>query len=162
MQVQDNKSHGLLTATLLAVVVALVGLAGAVRIAQSAAALGPAVGDIIRFDPSSRPPRDMQSQLSVSRVGAPDCTLDLAAIYRGGGSLIIEQRDMDKQPVYRAHWAGQRSSAGADNCGSSADLVLDASSLDMLAMAAGGWGVAHQRLTPNSLWSQGGTTQRGR
>jgi len=164
MRARDDKSQGLLSAALLAIVVSLGGLAGAVKIAQTAVALGPGVGDVVRFDPSGRMPVDVSTQITANRVNAPNCTLDLDVIHRSGGSLIIEARlpggaDMAR---YRVHWAGIRSASGATNCGRQADLMLDDSNLDMLAMAAGGWGAGHKRFEPTDLWgsNEAGTRVR--
>src|SRR6185312_3130003 len=158
MRTKDDKSDGkLISAALLAVVVALVGLAGAVKIAQSSVNFGPAVGDIITFDPSGKLPRDLHTQVAVARNGRAVCVLDLATVHRDGGSLIVEQRAVNAAAPYRVHWAGKRSSQGAQDCGASADLLIDESNLDLLAMAAGGWGVSHKHLVPATLWSQGGT-----
>ena len=160
MQANDDKSHGLITAALLAVVVALAGLAGAVKIAQSAVNFGPAVGDIITFDPGTSLPRDLHTQITVARTGQDECVLDLEAMHRNGGSLIVEQRNPAAASHYWVHWAGRRSSDGPQDCGTTADLALDDSNLDLLAMAAGGWGATHKHLAANSLWSHGGSSKR--
>lgn len=140
----DDKPTGLLPAALLAVVVALVGLAGAVRIARTAVELGPAVGDIVQFDPRSYLPVDVHTQVAATRADTTACMLDLETIHGNGGSLIVEQRYIgDGGPSFRVHWAGERTSQGGTDCGRAADLMLDDANLDLLAMAAGGWGVAH-------------------
>jgi len=157
----DEKPTGLLPAALLAVVVTLVGLAGAVKIARTAVAFGPAVGDIVQFDPQASLPVDLRTQISATRVDATGCVLEIAAIHRYGGSLVVEQRyPGDGDPLYRVHWAGQRSAGGAGDCGRDADLMLDNSNLDLLAMAAGGWGVGHKNLEPSDLFSSGTPTER--
>jgi len=163
MRAHDDKSTGLLPAALLAVVVALVGLAGAVKIAQTAVDLGPAVGDIVQFDPKGYLPVDVHTQVTATRADATGCVLDLEAIHRYGGSLIVEQRypgNADRR--YRVHWAGRQSAAGAADCGRDADLMLDDSNLDLLAMAAGGWGVGHKHSESIDLYSSGTPTARAR
>ncbi len=157
MRAHDDKSTGLLPAALLAVVVALVGLAGAVKIARTAVDFGPAVGDIVQFDPQGYLPLDMHTQVAATRADASGCVLDLEAIHRNGGSLVVEQRYRgDGSPRYRVHWAGQRSAEGTADCGREADLMLDDTNLDLLAMAAGGWGVGHKHVAPSDLWSGDG------
>jgi hypothetical protein len=157
MRAQDEKTTRLLPAALLAVVVALVGLAGAVKIARTAGDFGPAVGDIVRFDPQGYLPLDINTQVTATRTDARGCVLDLEALHRNGGSLVVEQRyPGDASPRYRVHWAGRRSAEGAADCGREADLMLDDTNLDLLAMAAGGWGVAHKHVAPSELWSGDG------
>lgn len=155
MHAHDDKSSGLLTAALLAVVVSLAGLAGAVKIAQTAVALGPGVGDVIRFDPNGRMTVDESTQIDATRVNAPGCVLDLDTIHRTGGSLVVEQRlpGAADTPHYRVHWAGVRTAGGTRNCGGQADLMLDDSNLDVLALAAGGWGASHRHMQPNDVWT---------
>ncbi|HUB12488.1 MAG TPA: hypothetical protein VMB34_11055 [Acetobacteraceae bacterium] len=138
---------------MLAVVVSLTGLAGAVKIAQTAATFGPAVGDIVQFQPQSRTPVDVTTQINATRVGGAACMLDVDILHRIGGSLVVEERlpGAPDTPRYRVHWAGQRSANGTRNCGGQADLMLDESNLDVLAMAAGGWGVGHKHIEPAGL-----------
>jgi len=154
MRASDDKSHGLISAALLAVVVSLAGLAGAVKIAQTAVALGPGVGDVVRFEPNASMPVDFSTQIDARRVNAADCLLDMDVIHRSGGSLIVEERlpGAADTPRYRVHWAGARSANGADNCGRQAELMLSDSNLDVLALAAGGWGAAHKHIAPTDLW----------
>jgi hypothetical protein len=157
MQAHDDKSAGLLPAALLAVVVVLVGLAGAVEIARSAVNFGPAVGDIVQFDPQSYLPVDMHTQVAAARADASGCVLDIESIHRDGGSLVVEQRYLgDDNARYRVHWAGQRSAEGAADCGHDADLMLDDTNLELLAMAAGGWGVVHRHVAASDLWGGDG------
>lgn len=154
MRVSDEKSGGLITAGLLAVVVSLIGLAGAVRIAQTAVAFGPNVGDIVQFDPRAYMPVDAQTEIVAIRPDASTCTLDVATIHADGGSLIVEQRYLaDGDSHYLVHWAGKRTAARADDCGAQANLKLNDANLDMLAMAAGGWGVHLKHATSQELWT---------
>lgn len=157
MRAQDDKTTGLLPAALLAVVVALIGLAGALKIARTAVDLGPAVGDIVRFDPQSYLPLDLHTQVTATRADARGCVLDLEALHRNGGSFVVEQRSpVSANPRYRVHWAGSRSAEGAADCGREADLMLDDTNLDLLAMAAGGWGIGHKHIAPSEVWSGDG------
>jgi hypothetical protein len=157
MRAHDDKSHGLLPAALLAVVVALAGLAGAVKIARTAVNFGPAVGDIVQFDPKGYLPLDIHTKVEATRADTSACVLDLESIHRHGGSLIVEQRyPANGTARYRVHWAGEQSAEDAANCGGDADLMLDDSNLDLLAMAAGGWGVGHKHVAPSDLWAGDG------
>ena len=162
MRVRQHETKGLFTAALLAVLVGLVGLAGAIRLAQSAAELGPVVGDIISFDPSRRVPRDAPPRIEAEREGQVVCILDLATIHRLGGSLVIETRSPRPTRTYGVHWAGQRSSDDPRDCGRSAELVMTEDNLEMLAMAAGGFGVSHRRLVPTAAWTTGGAPAKTR
>ena len=154
MRAHDEKSHGILPAALLAVVVALVGVAGAVKMARTAVAFGPAVGDIVQFDPQGYLPLDIHTKIEATRADASLCVLYLESIHRLGGSLIVEQRyPGDGSARYRVHWAGDRSAEGGANCGANADLMLDDTNLDLLAMAAGGWGVGHKHVAASDLWA---------
>lgn len=138
----DERSGGLVTAGLLAVVVSLVGLAGAVRIAQTAIPLGPEVGDIVQFDPHAYMPVDAKTQVAAARPNGGSCLLNVATIHADGGSLIVEQTlRAGTKGQYLVHWAGARTADGAGDCGTQATLKLNDAKLDVLALAAGGWGV---------------------
>lgn len=136
-------SNGMLTASLTAVAVALAGLAGAVTLAETAKGLGPDVGDIISFDTRAGMPGDVLSQTVWARNGGRECILDVDTLHDTGGSLIVEARVPGDDPAYRVHWAGRRSSPGRQDCGRAAELTLDDTNLDVLALAAGGWGPVH-------------------
>jgi hypothetical protein len=149
---------GLLPAALLAIVASLTGVAGAVKLAQTAVNWGPGVGDMISFDPSAVMSDDLQPQTVVARNGERECMLDLDTLHKRGGSLVIETRVPGNPPRYQVHWAGKRSSPGQYDCGTSAELTLDSANLDMLAMAAGGWGPMHQPLIHVSFPAWAGRT----
>jgi hypothetical protein len=51
------------------------------------------------------------------------------------------------------HWAGVRSSDDDANCGVSADLLMSQDDIQLMAMAAGGFGVPAQKMRFSSLWS---------
>jgi hypothetical protein len=157
MRAHDHKSAGLLPGALLAVLVALVGLAGAVKIARSAMSLGPTVGDILQFDPQGFLPLDLRTRVAAERTDASGCMLDVEAIHRAGGSLVVEQRYPGNGNLrYRVHLAGRGNVGSSSECGREADLTLDDTNLELLAMAAGGWGVAHKHVSPSQLWSDAG------
>ena len=56
-----------------------------------------------------------------------------------GGSLVVEARRLSRPPVYSVHWAGGNTDGGTDDCGTSADLVLERTELMRLANVAGGF-----------------------
>lgn len=149
-------SSGLLTASLLAIVVSLTGVAGAVKLAQTAVNLAPGVGDMISFDTKADLSGDMQSQTVLAHDGERECMLDLDTLHKTGGSLIVEARTPSNPALYQVHWAGKQSSLGQYDCGSSAELTLDNANLALLAVAAGGWGPIHQPLFNVSFPAWGG------
>jgi hypothetical protein len=125
--------------------------AAAVFVAAGAATLisfvrsGAAVGDLIVFEPNAGPVADTEPRLVVHRPDQFGCVLDLNTIRQSGGSLIIEARLSGDGQNYRLHWAGERTTADSGDCGHSADLIVDHSDLDNLAVAAGGFGLGHKR-----------------
>lgn len=137
-------------------VIVLLGFGGLIRLVQSAAELGPQIGDILTFEPDQRLAYDPPPQLSVSRHGLPDCVLDLAVMQRFGGSLVIESRSPRPDRVYRVNWAGRRTSDGPADCGPSAVLLTGRDTLNKLAMAVGGYGVSHRPRAPNTPSSETG------
>ena len=154
MRVNDNKSSGLVTVLLSMTALALAGMVGTITLIHGVGELGPKVGDIISFDPLDSMPRDMKARISVSVADDPRgsaCTLDVRTIHANGGSLIIETRVPGTTPVFRVHWAGPRSSMDGADCGASADLLVAQDDLEVLAMAAGGFGASARTLTHTAL-----------
>jgi hypothetical protein len=127
----------MMAAGVLAVVSGMAGLA------RAAAEWGPRVGDVIAFDAGHHTPFDIVARLTVHRTSLGDCVLDLATIQRSGGSLVVEQRGIGPEQLFRAHWAGTRTSFDPDDCGAQATLELNRSDINILAAAAGGFGVEH-------------------
>ncbi len=74
-------------------------------------------------------------------------------MHAGGGSVVIEARQPQTSRGYRVHWAGAHGGDDPAGCGTSADLLLNQEDIEILAMAAGGYGVASRRLAANSLWN---------
>lgn len=107
----------------------------------------PQSGDIIAFQPTSIPAGS--NDLAVAARGAdgrPDCVLDLSTLQRTGGSLVVESEVAPGAGAFQVHWAGAHTTAGAGDCGASANLVVTARDLNTLASSAGGYGVtAKQR-----------------
>jgi hypothetical protein len=102
---------------------------------------GPAVGDIITFDTIHPPPLLNDVRLLVHRPDQFACVLDLNTIRQGGGSLIVEARIPGETRAFHLHWAGGRTSTDTADCGQTADLIVDHHDVDVLALAAGGYGV---------------------
>jgi len=149
-----SKSSGVGSILLGIVAVALAGMVGTVGLINQVGELGPKVGDIVTFDPLRAMSRDMRAQLpAIAAEGGPGvaCVLDVRTMHTSGGSLIIEAREPRASFGYRVHWAGERSSSGGTDCGSSADLFVNPEDIDILAMAAGGFGVPGGNTT-SSFW----------
>lgn len=150
MQAKHHEAKDLITTAVLVVLVGLVGLGGAIRLAQSAAELGPQVGDILTFEPDAHDGHDTATEVTARRDGQPNCVLVTGVLRRLGGSLVIEARTPLPKRQYRVHWAGVRSSDGPDSCGASAELVIGNNTLEILAMTAGGYGASRKQLAPAS------------
>jgi len=107
------------------------------RLAQ----ITPHVGDIVAFVPSATAPAGENTRLLVQRQDQFGCVLDMNVLRHSGGSLVIETQLGPEAKSFRVHWAGARTSADAGNCGSDADLIVDALDLNVLSFSAGGYGV---------------------
>jgi hypothetical protein len=89
----------------------------------------------------------MDSSMSTSIIVTPEdtagrktCVLDMRVMQRSG-SLVIEATQSKPDRLFKVHWAGMRTSHGQNDCGSSADLLLDRVQVAALIFAAGGKGV---------------------
>jgi hypothetical protein len=120
-----------------AVVTAALALNVLARLVQTT----PHVGDIIAFPASAIRFYDDTTRLLVHRQDQFGCVLDLNVLHRSGGSLVLETRLSGEMSSFRTHWAGARTSDDPGNCGSDAELVLDRLDLDILAVAAHGYGI---------------------
>jgi hypothetical protein len=109
--------------------------------------VGPDVGEIVTFDPHDGPKRWEMPGIPArfAGVAAPrqSCVLTPSVIAAGGGSFVIEAKQLDRPPVFLVHWLGRRTDEGAQDCGRSADLMLSLIQLRALANVAGGFGVVH-------------------
>ncbi len=152
MRTNDQKTSRIMGPLLLAGAAALLSFVGAVDLARVVAELGPKVGDVLSFEPDRRAPVDMDARLEVSRADRGACRLDVATIRRLGGSLVVEQRRTATPRLYQAHWSGQHTSVDGGDCGVTADLLLKDSDMEVLAMAAGGYGVDHKHAGISTLW----------
>jgi len=108
---------------------------------------GPDIGEIVTFDPLDGPKRGELPGIP-ARFASPAarrqvCLLMPSVISAGGGSFVIEAKQMTRPPVFVVHWSGQRTDSGAQDCGSVADLTLPLTRLRALANVAGGFGVTH-------------------
>jgi hypothetical protein len=158
----SNKSSGIGTVLLGMTAIALACMVGTIGLLHQVGELGPKVGDIVSFDPVESMSRDMKAQVAATPVDnrrGGSCVLDVKTMHANGGSLIIEARQPQTQPSFRVHWSGGASSTGGTNCGSSTDLLLNQDDIEVLAMAAGGFGVLAKKLAHNSLWSSPAAVQ---
>jgi hypothetical protein len=154
MQVNGGNSSGVSSVILGMVVVALAGMIGTIGLLREIGEFGPGVGDIVSFDPQEMISRDMRAKIEATRLSdrpGSACVLDVSAMHAGGGSVVIEARLPQTGSGYRVHWAGVRSSDDPADCGASADLLLSQADIEVLALAAGGYGVSYKRLIPHSL-----------
>ena len=144
MRVNDTNPTGAGTVLLGIVAVALAGMVGTIGLISQVGELGPKVGDIVSFEPLDPISRDMRARLpAMPADGKPNvaCVLDVRTMHASGGSVVIESREPGTGFNYRVHWAGPRSSNDGADCGASADLLLNLEDIEVLAMAAGGYGV---------------------
>lgn len=108
-----------------------------IRLAE---ALEPGVGDIAEFIPG-RVAQDLAPVSIPAQVGDRGCVLASEVIARDGGSFVVVARAPAQGSTYKIHWVGPRTSLGASDCGTSADLVVSKHDLLSLAGVAGGFGV---------------------
>jgi hypothetical protein len=136
--------------------IALAGMVGTIGLIRQVGDIGPNVGDIVAFDPFDSMSRDMQASVTAVHTGRQHgvaCVLDVRAMHAGGGSLVIESRQPATTNGLRVHWAGARTADDVAGCGSSAELLLNQDDVEVLAMAAGGFGVTAAR--GFHLWAAG-------
>ena len=117
---------------------------------------GPGIGDIVSFDVPAvsfdqTPVTATRADVLWPASAAKTCLLRAETMANGGGSLVVEGRDPDGRGPFRVHWAGPRTSSGAEDCGRSAELLIAASDLVSLAATAGGFGVTHKRLIMSAV-----------
>ena len=144
---RERVDDSFMTAILTLVVGALLTVTAGLWLMRELEQFGPSVGGIIRFRPDTaaterwsvtatvvEPARHLLS----GEIGGRHCTLSPGVMALRGGSFVIEARRLSRPPVYRVHWAGSRTDAGANDCGTSSDLVLERTELMRLANVAGG------------------------
>lgn len=130
------------TALLACVIAGLLASSVAVASVVKNIDISPRVGDILVFHPNDHMATDWQMTAAFSAQPDASCVLNPALMASGGGSLVVEER-LRKPARYRVHWAGVPTSAGAANCGRSADLIVPLLDLQVLSNAVGGPGVEH-------------------
>jgi hypothetical protein len=161
MRVNDSNSSGLGSVLLGIAAIALAGMVGTIGLIHQVGELGPKVGDIVAFDPLDSISRDMHARLPAMSVGdqaGVACVLDVRTMHANGGSVIIEAREPRTSFGYRVHWAGARSSNDGADCGASADLLVNLEDVEVLAMAAGGYGVPASRQI-GAVWRSAAAAQ---
>jgi len=152
MRSEDQNTSGIAGPVLLAAAMTLLSVLGAVDLVRAVAALGPGVGDVITFESGQGAALDMDARLDVVRTDQTACQLDVAAIGRAGGSLVVEQRQPGQPRLYQAHWSGPGTSPNGADCGQSADLLLKDADMEVLAMAAGGYGLERKTAVMTGVW----------
>jgi hypothetical protein len=104
------------------------------------------LGDIVAFTASKVETATEDAHLIVHRQNRFGCVLDLNVLRRSGGSLMVESQ-FGPGHSFRVHWAGARTTNDTADCGRQADLIVASGDLDILALAAGGYG-ADRKQTP--------------
>ena len=140
-----NDGHSSSTGTLLLgiVAIALAGMVGTIGLVHQIDDFGPKVGDIVSFDPLDPISHDMHARVAAMPVDDKPgvaCVLDVRTMHANGGSVIVKSREPQPSFGYRVHWAGAHSSNDGADCGASADLLVNLDDVELLAMAAGGYG----------------------
>ncbi len=130
----------------LAAVIGIICGVGMLELSRRVTTSAPGVGDIIAFSAEKPGAPIIEARLMADRPGRSVCILDVAAMRRTGGSLIVEEQRPGRNAVLRVHWSGPRTTADDRNCGTDTDLVLRASDMQVLALGAGGYGLPGQRL----------------
>lgn len=157
----ESNDTGISTVLLSMAAIALAAMVGTIAPIQQVGEIGPKVGDIVAFDPLDRISSDMKARITAipaeDRPGVA-CVLDVRAMHAGGGSLIVESRQRFSNQGLRVHWAGTRSADDGTNCGASADLVLNQDDVEILAMAAGGFGVPASKGVHLLSWDSASAT----
>jgi hypothetical protein len=105
----------------------------------------PRIGDIVAFTANPNQPVDGGRILTAHRPEQFGCALDLNTLRHSGGSLLVEGERPWTPGNFSVHWGGERTSTDSGNCGADADLILEAHELDILAAAAGGYGVGRKQ-----------------
>ncbi|WP_428535463.1 hypothetical protein [Rhodopila sp.] len=124
----------------------LLAVAVAVNAVVALACAAPRVGDIVAFVPSATMASGDGTRLVAHRSGRADCILDLGVLRRSGGSLVVDTQLFGDAGDFRVHWAGPRTSDDPRNCGGDVDLIVGQRELNILALAAGGWGVGEAQM----------------
>src|SRR5258708_3899613 len=132
------KSNEFLAALANLAVLVIVAAAAAVSLIRLIDHLGPAIGDVLAFDPAKADAAGMEVRIIAWRADASSaqCVLDGRAMRKTGGSLLVETAQFEPTISFRVHWAGGRTSDDEMNCGATAELLLNQSDLMILKMVA--------------------------
>jgi hypothetical protein len=103
--------------------------------------LGPNLGDIVSFSASDEPSVSTASITVKPFNYYGTCVLDVPVMQTTGGSLVIEAALFGSEQAFQVHWAGLRTDNGQEDCGTSADFLLNKTQMAVLIAAAGGKGV---------------------
>jgi hypothetical protein len=140
----NNRESGELRAVFVALAaLAILGLILTAGLMQLADNLAPRIGDIISF-PVTKTPSTSTAAITADPTGILSrrpCILDVQVMQSLGGSLLIEGVQIEPDRKFQVHWSGVRTSNSAEDCGSSADLLLNNAQVAALIFAAGGRGV---------------------
>ena len=139
----DRKSVARYNAVVVMAVVITAGILLVAGLLQSADRRAAQTGDIIAF-PATRVPSISTASFTARRAIVADsmsCTLNVQTMQKSGGSLVVETAQFKPSLIFRVHWAGERTSSDRDDCGRSADLLLNGNQISALIFAAGGTGV---------------------
>ena len=139
----DRKSRELYAAFIVVAVVMTAGILSTAGLLRLADRMAPQIGDILAFR-ATRAPSISTASFAVRRAMSADsrsCILDVQTMQKSGGSLVVETSQFEPDRIFRVHWAGVRTSSDGDDCGSSADLLLNSNQISALIFAAGGTGV---------------------
>jgi len=152
--VRHDRETSLTTAILTLAAGALLTVVTGLWIMLQLEQFGPAVGGIIVFRPDTAAGERWSVRAALAEPAAGvardprHCVLSPAAMARRGGSLLVEARRMSRPPEYRVHWAGGSTNFGTDDCGATADLVLERTELMRLANVAGGFNSGMRLIGP--------------
>ncbi len=154
-QRSSDPARGIIAAPILTLVATvLLTVCLGTMFVQQLADFYPPIGAIVVFKSGTQSMEFWQIDVAAARhdaTGTPitrACVLSPGSMASGGGSLIVEAREMSSPPTYRVHWAGTHTSGGNDNCGEAADLILSRADLQKLANTAGGFGVGPRLIEP--------------
>ena len=146
----QRKSNETSAVVLVVAILAIAGIVIIVGLSDLADRLGPQLGDIVAFLPR-RLPSSSTASITVSPMnadGRKTCVLDAQVIQKSGGSLVIESAQARPDDIFKVHWAGLRTSDGQQDCGSSADFLLNRVQIAALIFAAGGKGARSEQDQP--------------
>jgi hypothetical protein len=137
---ESGELHAMMVALAALAVLGLILTAGLVQLANN---LAPRIGDIISF-PATKTPSASTASITADPSGVLSrrpCILDVEVMQRLGGSLLIEAVQLKPDRKFQVHWSGVRTSNSSEDCGGSADLLLNNAQIAALVFAAGGRGV---------------------